>query len=378
MQRVVGVATLSSGPGSRAEALARALADRGDAVVLFQPPGGSASPDVETVTVGRGLSSPPRVREVARFAGALAGKALRRHLRRRFDTIVLQGGDEAFALLGAIPRLVGARVVLDLDGEGLGRTAGWAAAAASVLRSPALRLIDGAIASDELAKSRLKGAKLDPTDVARLDPTPVVLRRSKQPRMTVKTPLRVLTRLEHLHPEGRALALKTLELVHERVDRFEVRIEGRIAEEVVSWGAQAGLPLAPVPRRGASGWAESAEDLHLALSVDESLAEVEPLLDFGLPTVRVRPAGRVRWDPLAAVLAAVGSDREPELPASILARLGRSSRERRELVRQGWAWVDEHGYAARTRRLFAAVDGPEDAPRARNLLSRGGLSRSSS
>ncbi|MEO1233543.1 MAG: hypothetical protein AAFZ18_32075 [Myxococcota bacterium] len=375
MQRVVGVATLSVEPRSRAEALAQALAGRGDTVVLFRPPGGEETPGVETVTVGRGLSNPPRVREVARFAGSLAAKALGRHARRRFDTLVLQGGEEALALLGAVPRLVGARIVLDLDGEALGRTAGWAGALAGLVRAPALRLVDGAIASDEMARARLEGGDLSPAEVPELEPRPAVPRRDKQPRMTVRSALTVVTRVGHLSPERQLLVFSALSELTERHDRLSVLLEGVSEPEVEGLREMHGLPLEAAPARGQRGWADAMQEAHLSLSVDESAVEIEPLLDFGLPTVRVSSSGPGPLD-AEGVVASVRPD--PERLAATLLRLGRSSRERRDLVRQGWAWVDAHGYAARTERLFAIIDGPEEERRSRKLLGRGVLTRSAS
>lgn len=354
MQRVVALATLSRADHPRVTALCRALLERGDQVYLFCPgDGGDALDGVEHVTVGRALSSPPKLREVLGFGTALAARAGYLHLRRRFDTVVLHGGEEALALVAAVPRLTGARLVLDLDMAAHGAPAGVFAAVATLARKPALRLVNDVMASDELAVERVSVARPDVARVAVDAPACGVGRREKQPRLTVRTPVRVTARLEHLTVERRAALLQAVVAATETDERVTLVVEGVPAVEAETLAEAWGLQVEAAPARGTPAWAEAMTEVHVALTCDEADEALVPYLALGLPVMTVGDGSGLA----AAGVIVHEPDATTESWAGTLNRLTRSSRERRDLIRKGWSWVEEHGWEAQSRRLYAVVDG---------------------
>lgn len=359
MQRVVALVTLSRADHPRVAAFARALVERGDRVVVFCPPPAGVVPaaGIKMVTLGKALSSPPRLREVLRFAASLGARAGFMHLRRRFSTVILHGGEEALALVGAFPRLTGARLVLDMDPHAHDAPAGVLAAMAGLARKPALRLVDDVMAADDLALQRVASERPDVARVSVDAPSCEVARREKQPRLTVKTPVRVATRLTHLDETRLSQLHDVLAAAVETDERVTLVVEGLPPHEADHAAKTWGLSVESAPARGSTGWADAMSEVHVALAYDEAEPDLVPYLALGVPVLTVGAEGRFAKDGVVAH----EDEESPEAWAATLSRLTRSSRERRDLIRKGWSWVEEHGWEAQSRRLYAVVDGEEAA-----------------
>lgn len=357
MRRVIALVSLSTPDHPRVSELARVLVARGDRVTLYCPPGGGPAPEgVTVVRVGRAVSVRPRLLDLLRF-GAELGVRAGLSLRRRYDVMLVHGGEEMAALLGALPRLSGTRLVLDLDaGASPPSRDGWRSAVASVARSPALRLVDAFLASSEGAAARLRGVGRERVATFELGPSLDALpRREKQPRVTVRSPVKVACRFDAEAETVRDRVLEALSLAHAADPRLAFEVEGLSEEQVRALAERLELPLEPCPPPPTAAWVERMNDVLMAILSGGGPEGALPYLAVGVPVLAI-PEADLGEHFADGATGQVGTS-EPEALAAALGRLVRSSRERRELMKRGWAWMESTGRDRGARKLFAAIDG---------------------
>lgn len=333
-QRVVALVTVGPPQEARVEALSQALVATGT--------------HVETLAVPLPRVGLPRFRlpkQLFELGGGLAAL-----IRRRPQAIVLVGGAPAMSVLGLLPRALGTRVVLDLVEEPQPNPLGKALAP---LSKPLAKLVDAVLARDESHAAQLRRSGLEAFVAAPLGPDlSGYPRREKQPRVTVKTPVRLAVSLRGFTGPARAVAVDRLEAALSS-GTTEACVEGLTPGERIRLEAEGTVEVIGCPDRPSSAWLEAVSECHVALTLADDVDEVLPFVSVGLPVIA--PTG-------GALVRAFGEEDlswvnldDGEALATRVARLARSSRERRDYIRKGWEWLEARGWSEAQAGLDAAL-----------------------
>jgi glycosyltransferase involved in cell wall biosynthesis len=390
-----------SDPRVRREA--EALAARGDDVTVWvlQKEGTAAEELIRGVKVRR--ISIPRYRggqalayvgSYLRFLAEVGPRISRAHLQQAFDVIHVHTMPDFMVFAATLPRLFGAKVVLDMhdlmpdlfalkfEGQGrgpVGRVLGrigldpgrTLVGGLRLAQDAATTFADAVIAVhvnqyELLLRDGVPARKLavvmNAADSALFPP------REKEPPITNDGPIRVVYHGTILHRYGVDLAVRAFAKARETEPRLQLDLYGGgdFVPELERLVADLGLGPDVLRMTGKhvplDEIAAKIRDAHLGLvpNRDDHEDSVLPtkLLEYlavGIPSIasRTRCVGRF-FDERQVELVEVG---EVDQMAEALVRLSRDGKRRQALIKGGRAWDQEYGFEAQKKLLFRVFDG---------------------
>lgn len=364
---------------------AEALAARGDDVTVYA----LASPGRPEAAVENGVKvvrlAMPRYRggAAAQYVASYGAFMLRvhapllaAHFTERFDIVHIHTMPDAMVFCALVPRLSGAKVVLDMHDlmpdlfrvKFAGRAGDVIGGALELVQGAATTFADAVIAVHENQYELLLEAGVPAHKLAIVmnaaDPN-VFPPRKKEPR--VKDEVRVIYHGTVLHRYGCDLAVRAFAKAHAEEPSLRMRMlgGGDYVDEVRSIASSLGLE-APVfemsgEHRPIDEIAAAIRDAHIGLipNRDDHVDSVLPtkLLEYvavGIPAVaaRTRTIGRF-FDDATAELFDVG---DVDQMAAALVRLARDGERRKSIIAAGRAWEAEFGWEVNKKHLFRTLD----------------------
>lgn len=374
-----------SDPRVRREA--EALAGRGDEVTVWcLERDGAAAPDtlngvkLERVAMPRyrGGQAVAYAASYARFFAVVSARITARHVAYPFDVVHVHTMPD-FMIFGAtIPRLAGAKLVLDMHDLmpelfalkfGLARQ-GFAARALRLVQRAATTLADYVICVhrnqyDLLLRAGVPARKLaivmNAADPALFPP------REQEPPSGPNDPIRVVYHGTVLHRYGVDLAVRAFASALREEPRLRMSLYGGgdFVEEVAALARELGLASPAFEMTGRhqplDEIARAIRGAHLGLvpNRDDQEDSVLPtkLLEYiavGIPAIASRTRTVQRFfDPSQVELVEVG---DVEGMAKAIVRLARDPGRRKALAKAGRAWEEEYGWDVNKRALFRTID----------------------
>lgn len=336
---------------------AECLAARGDLVSVFGVAEGDLDPGpvLEGVRL-HGLSLPAPLDRPGAFFAAVSVRLLTEHLRSPFDVIYWHAGGGLASLGSLVPRISGARVILDLGGS-----------PRDTVVSTLLHAVDDVVTADRLQYDRLLQSGVPPRKLHILmdaaDPQ-LFPQRKKEPR--IQEHLRVVFHGAVIPRHGVDLAVSALARARREDPRLVLTVigDGEAVPEVRRLATSLELPEAALRMDGV--WkpleevATRIRDAHLAIvphREDNDRSELpSKLLEYlavGIPVIatRTRAIG-VYFDEHQLELVPPNDE---DAMAQAMLRLAADKNRRKALVEAGHRWEEEYGFETQKRLLLRLV-----------------------
>lgn len=385
--RIAAVAYTHYESDPRVRREAEALSGRGDEVTVFA----LRRPDTPAEEVVRGVRvvrlDLPRYRggqalayawSYTAFLGLAAWHLTREHQRARLDVVHVHTMPDFMVFAAALPRLTGARVILDMHDLmpelyalkfGLSRD-GVVARGLRAAQWAATTFADYVICVHQPQYELLLRDHVPPRKLAIVmnaaDPE-LFPARKKEPRLKEDGPIRVVYHGTLLRRYGVDVALEAFARARQVEPRLELRVYGGgdFAAELAALAQRLGLTAPSFEMTGAhrplDEVAAAIRDAHIGLvpGRDEHEDSVLPtkLLEYmavGIPTVATRTRTVSRFfDARHTELVPEG---DVEAMAQALLRLAGDKDRRKALTDGGWAWQEEYGWPVQRGLLFRTVD----------------------
>lgn len=355
--RVALVACTRYSSDARVRRHAECLSARGDQVSVYALAEGELDPGpvLEGVRV-HGLHLPGPLDSPRAFYPAATVRLLAEHVRSPFDVVYWHAGGGLAALGGLLPRVAGARVILDVS------SAPRDAAAPGLFQ-----VVDDVVTADRLHYEQLLAAGVPPRKLHILmdaaDPRLFPLRK-KEPR--IQEHLRVVFHGAITPRHGVDLAVSALAKARREDPRLVLTVlgDGEAVESVRRLAAQLELPAEALRMDGV--WkpleevATRIRDAHLAVvphREDNERSELpSKLLEYlavGIPVVATRTrAIAVYFDESQLELVAPS---DADAMARALVRLAADKELRKARVEAGHRWEEEYGFETQKRLLHRLV-----------------------
>ncbi len=336
---------------------AECLATRGDRVHVYSLEEGELDPGpmLDGVRL-HGLQLPAPLQKPAGFFPTAFVRFFLEHARSPFDVVYLHASDGLTALGGLLPRISGARVILDL-----------ACASREPVSVALLSAVDDVVAADRLQYDQLLASGVPPRRLHILmdaaDPKLFPLRK-KEPR--IQDHLRIVYHGAVIARHGLDLAIRAFAKARREDPRLQLTVigDGEAVPELRELASS--LDLSDEVLRMDGTWrpleevATRIRDAHVAVvphRADNERSELpSKLLEYlsiGIPVVAARtPAIGVYFDDNQLELVPPG---DAESMASALLRLAGDKGRRKALVEAGHAWEEAFGFETQKRLLLRLV-----------------------
>ena len=355
--RVAILAGTEYSSNARVRRQAECLAARGDSVSVYSLSEGELDPGavLEGVRL-QSLRLPSVLENAAGFFAAASVRLLVDHAREAFDVVYLHAAGGVSALGSIIPRISGARVILDLGG-----------ASRESVASSLLAAADDVVAADRIQYEMLLSGGVAPRRLHILmdaaDPKLFPVRK-KEPR--IQEHLRIVYHGALTARHGVDLALNAFATARREDPRLQLTIigDGDLAGDLRRTATSLGLgdealrmdgqwkPLEEVATR--------IRDAHLAIvphREDNERSELpSKLLEYvsvGIPVVAARTTAiGTYFDDHQLEFVSPGDE---AAMASAILRLAADKNRRRALVEAAHVWEEAYGYETQKRLLLRLV-----------------------
>ncbi len=374
-----------SDPRVRREA--EALAGRGDDVTVFAlraegAPSLATERGVRVVRLDlpryRGGKAGAYLRSYLAFLAAVSARLAAAHAKARFDLVHVHTMPDFMVGAALIPRMAGARVVLDMHDLmpdlyalkfGLARTS-VAIRALELTQRAATAFADVVICVHENQYELLLAAGVPARKLAIVmnsaDPT-LFPPLAEVPSIAGSGPVRVIYHGTVLHRYGVDLAVRAFAEARRSEPRLTMQIlgGGDFVDEVQSIAAGLGLgqDVIEIPghHRPLAEVARAIREAHVGIipNRDENVDSVLPtkLLEYlavGIPAIAARTRCIRRFfDARQVELVEVG---DVGAMAGAMVRLARDPQRRAAMVKGGREWENEYGWEVNRRLLFRTLD----------------------
>jgi glycosyltransferase involved in cell wall biosynthesis len=336
--RVAAISFEPFGIDLRAKAQLEALAKRGDDVTVWCRGGEAHAGALRIELVDRGLLG---------FLVEAAARISRAHLSERFDAVIAYASKDALLVPALLPRLFGAKLIVDLGG--LGKNG---ASLPPVVRAGSV-LADALVAKDAdqyESLLRLGVPAYALTLVGEIVDLPEPKPREKEPRARE---IRALWRPDALTARGAASLLEGFARARSEEARLVlvVACARELRDQIEARSRDHALPKEAL--RFSDDPAKAITEVHFALSLGGEEPPTESLLEelgSGLPVI----AANVRTR-LADAVDLVPPDDASAWSAAIL-RLAKDAARRKELGAAARSWFEEQGPLKQRELFFRAVD----------------------